>query len=61
MTHEKGDMLSGKCEFVHCFASEIEVITEFEQSGFEVLSLIGGTEEPFMGAVLLNPTMDSTR
>jgi SAM-dependent methyltransferase len=56
MTHEKGDMLSGKCEFVHCFSSEIEVVTEFEGSGFEVLALIWGAGEQFVGAVLLNPT-----
>ncbi len=53
--YEKGDSLSGKCEFVHCFASEIEIITEFARSGFEVLSLVGDAQEPFAGAVLLNP------
>jgi SAM-dependent methyltransferase len=56
--YEEGDMLSGKCEFVHCFASKIEITTEFQRSGFEVLRLIDDTEAPYVGAVLLNPTMD---
>lgn len=52
LAYEKGDRLSGSIEYAHYFADALEAGTEFEEAGFEIVSLTVPGETARGGAVL---------
>jgi len=52
LAYEKGDRLAGRIEFAHYFRNTLEVGSEFEEAGFEIVSLTVPGEAVRGGAVL---------
>ena len=52
MAYEKGDRLAGSLEYAHYFANALGVGSEFEEAGFEIVSLTVPGEAARGGAVL---------
>ncbi len=52
LSYERGDRLAGNSEFVHTFATDDDVRSEFLAGGFEVIELTLPREGPRGGAVL---------
>lgn len=56
LAYEKGDRLSGSIEYAHYFADALEAGSEFEEAGFEIVSLTVPGEAVRGGAVLRKVT-----
>jgi hypothetical protein len=52
LAYEPGDRLSGSIEYAHYFADALEAGSEFEEAGFEIVSLTVPGEAVRGGAVL---------
>jgi SAM-dependent methyltransferase len=55
LSYETGDTLLGNAQFMHYFSSDSDLESEFEEAGFEILRIIGDTDESMRGAVLRRP------
>jgi hypothetical protein len=55
LQYEPGDRLAGDSEFIHVFSSEDEMRPEFEEGGFEVVTIQTSRESRVGGAVLRKP------
>jgi len=52
LAYEKGDRLAGSIEYAHYFADALEAGSEFEEAGFEIVSLTAPGDTVRGGAVL---------
>jgi SAM-dependent methyltransferase len=50
--NEQGDCLLGNSQFMHLFYRESDLKSEFEEAGFEILSISGTPADAMRGAVL---------